>query len=127
MYYSDRRTVDANNVLRLAGCDIELRMLNALAMNRVSLRDVMMTDTPDQRLADECLKRAAADIEAWLELLENGQLATVAPFGQMFIYQLRTGGKLADKTFAVEELYRLYYRRAGGKGDPPAIQTDGAR
>jgi hypothetical protein len=93
----------------------------------VSLGDVMMTDTPDLRLADDCLKRAAADIEAWLELLENGQLATVAPFGQMFIYQLRTGGKLADKTFAVEELYRLYYRRAGGKGDPPAIHADGVR
>jgi len=85
-----------------------------------------MTETPNLRLADNCLKRAIADVDAWLVLLEQGQLATVAPFGQMFIYQLRTLGKLADKAFAVEELYRLYYRRAGGKGDPPTV-ADGVR
>jgi hypothetical protein len=37
MYYPDRQTVDANSVLRLAGCDIELRMLNALAMTECRL------------------------------------------------------------------------------------------
>ena len=42
----------------------------------------------------------------------------------MFIYQLRTQGRLDDKVFAVDELYRLYYRRAGGKGTPPISRYD---
>ena len=78
-----------------------------------------MTEPPDLVLADHCLSRAIADVEAWLALVERGQLASVAPFGQMFVYQLRTQGKLADRAFAVDELYRLYYRKAGGKGEPP--------
>jgi hypothetical protein len=79
----------------------------------------MMTEPPDQELARDCLRRATADVEAWLALLEQGQLARIAPFGQMFVYQLRTQGRLADTAFAIEELYRLYYSRAGGKGAPP--------
>jgi hypothetical protein len=78
-----------------------------------------MTEPPDPDLASHCLRRAKADVEAWLALVDQGQLATVAPFGQMFIYQLKKKGRLADKTFAVDELYRLYYRRTKGKGDPP--------
>ena len=83
-----------------------------------------MTEPPDLRLADQCLSRAITDVEAWLTLVEQGQLASVAPFGQMFVYQLRTQGKLADKAFAVDELYKLYYRRAGGKGTPPVTRYD---
>ena len=83
-----------------------------------------MTELPDQELADRCLSRAIADVEAWLALVEQGQLATLAPFGQMFVYQLRTQGKLGDKAFAVDELYKLYYRRAGGKGEPPMAGSD---
>ena len=65
-----------------------------------------MTEPPDLLLADHCLSRAIADVEAWLALVEQGQHATIAPFGQMFVYQLRTQGRLADKAFAVDELYR---------------------
>jgi Tfp pilus assembly protein PilN len=78
-----------------------------------------MTDAPDLELAGRSLTRARTDVEAWLAALEQGQLATVAPFGQMFIYQLKMRGRLADKAFAIDELYRLYYRRADGKGEPP--------
>jgi hypothetical protein len=78
-----------------------------------------MTESPDLELAELCLARARADVETWLALVEQGQLATLAPFGQMFIYQLKTQGRLADKAFAVAELYKLYYRRANGKGEPP--------
>jgi hypothetical protein len=78
-----------------------------------------MTEPPDRRLADHCLSRAVADVETWLALVDQGQLATIAPFGQMFIYQLKTQGRLADEAFAIDQLYRLYYRRAGGKGEPP--------
>jgi hypothetical protein len=78
-----------------------------------------MAEPPDLRLANHCLSRAMADVETWLALVDQGQLATIAPFGQMFIYQLKTQGRLADKAFAIDQLYRLYYRRAGGKGDPP--------
>lgn len=78
-----------------------------------------MTEPGDPRLADHCLSRAIADVETWLALVEQGQLSSLAPFGQMFVYQLRTQGRLADKAFAVDELYKLYYRRAGGKGAPP--------
>ena len=83
-----------------------------------------MSEPSDQELADQCLSRAVADVETWLALVENGQLASVAPFGQMFVYQLRTQGRLGDRAFAVNELYRLYYRRAGGKGDPPIREDD---
>jgi hypothetical protein len=85
----------------------------------------MIPEPPDRRLADHCLRRATADVEAWLALVEQGQLASVAPFGQMFVCQLRAQGKLADKAFAINELYRLYYRRADGRGDPPS--GDGLR
>ena len=78
-----------------------------------------MAEPPDLRLANHCLSRATADVETWLALVDQGQLATIAPFGQMFIYQLKTQGRLADKAFAVDQLYRVYYRRAGGKGEPP--------
>jgi hypothetical protein len=78
-----------------------------------------MTEPPDLRLANDCLRRATADVEAWLALVEQGQLASIAPFGQMFVYQLKAQGRLADRGFAVDELYWLYYRRAGGKGTPP--------
>ncbi len=78
-----------------------------------------MTEPPDLKLADQCLSRAKADVETWLSLVDQGQLARLAPFGQMFIYQLKTQGRLADKAFAIDELYRLYYRRADGKGEPP--------
>jgi len=84
-----------------------------------------MTEPPDLPLADHCLRRAVTDVEAWLALVEQGQLASLAPFGQMFVYQLRTQGKLADKAFAVDELYKLYYRRAGGTGSPPIRRYDG--
>ena len=83
-----------------------------------------MTEPPDPELADHCLSRAIADVETWLALVEQGQLATLAPFGQMFVYQLRTQGKLADKAFAVDELYKLYYRRAGGEGEPPMARSN---
>ena len=83
-----------------------------------------MTEPPDLVLADHCLSRAIADVEAWLALVEQGQLATIAPFGQMFVYQLKAQGRLADRAFAVDELYRLYYRRAGGKGTPPISRYD---
>jgi hypothetical protein len=83
-----------------------------------------MTEPPDLRLADHCLVRAIADVEAWLALVEQGQLASIAPFGQMFVYQLRTQGRLADKAFAVDALYRLYYRKLDGKGEPPTARYD---
>ena len=83
-----------------------------------------MTEPPDLELASRCLSRAKADVETWLALVEQGQLATVAPFGQMFVYQLQTKGRLADKAFAIDELYQLYYRRADGKGDPPIPGDD---
>ena len=78
-----------------------------------------MTDAPDLELAGSCLTRAKADVEIWLGLVEQGQLATLAPFGQMFIYQLKVQDRLTDKAFATSELYRLYYRRADGQGEPP--------
>jgi hypothetical protein len=78
-----------------------------------------MSEGPDLELASRCLSRAKADVETWLALLEQGQLATIAPFGQMFIYQLKMQGRLSDKAFAIDELCRLYYRRAEGKGTPP--------
>jgi hypothetical protein len=85
-----------------------------------------MTEPPDLQLARDCLRRATADVEAWLALLEQGQLAVLAPFAQMFIYQLNAQGRSADKAFAVEELYKVYYRRAGGRGPPPMAATLGA-
>ncbi len=78
-----------------------------------------MTEAPDLKLADQCLQRAEADIEAWLASVVRGELATVAPFGQMFIYQLQMHGRLYDRSFAIEQLYKLYYRRAGGTGEAP--------
>jgi len=39
----------------------------------------------------------------------------------MFMYQLNTQERSADSAFAVEELYRIYYRRAGGQGEPPMV------
>ena len=93
-------------------------MLRALECGRCKF-DPTMTEPPDLELAGECLTRAKADVETWLACLEDGQLATVAPFGQMFIFQLKKQGRLADRTSAISELYRLYYRRADGKGDPP--------
>jgi hypothetical protein len=83
-----------------------------------------MTESSDPTLADDCLSRAIADVETWLALIEQGHLASLAPFGQMFVFQLQTQGRLADKAFAVDELYKLYYRRAGGKGDPPMARRD---
>ncbi len=83
-----------------------------------------MSEPSDQELADQCLSRAIADVDSWLALVENGQLASVAPFGQMFVYQLRMQGRLGDKAFAVNELYRLYYRRAGGQGELPIRNDD---
>jgi hypothetical protein len=82
-------------------------------------QDSTMTESPDLLLANDCLTRAKGDVEAWLAHLGQGRLAVLAPFAQMFIYQLKAQGRLADKAFAVEELYRLYYLRAGGKGEPP--------
>lgn len=79
-----------------------------------------MTGQSDRELADQCLRRATADVESWLALVELGQLATVAPFGQMFIYQLKAQGKLDDKAFAIDELYKLYYRRADAKSEAPS-------
>jgi hypothetical protein len=78
-----------------------------------------MTDAPDMELAGSCLSRAKGDVETWLALVEQGQLASLAPFGQMFIYQLKVQDRLIDKAFAIGELYRLYYRRADTKGEPP--------
>jgi len=83
-----------------------------------------MNEAPDLALASRCLSRAKTDVEKWLALLERGQLATVAPFGQMFIYQLKMQDRLTDKAFAIGELYRLYYRRADGKGEPPIPADD---
>jgi hypothetical protein len=83
-----------------------------------------MTELPDLKLARHCFSRAKVDVETWLALVERGQLATIAPFGQMFIYQLKKQARLTDKAFAVDELYRLYYRRADGKGDPPVPGDD---
>jgi hypothetical protein len=83
-----------------------------------------MAEPSDPSLAEDCLRRAITDAEAWLAAVEQGQLASVAPFGQMFIYQLKAQGKLGDKAFAVDELYKLYYRRAGGVGDPPVSRYD---
>ena len=82
-----------------------------------------MTDAPDRDLASRCLSRAKTDVETWLALLEQGQLATIAPFGQMFVYQLKLQQKLDDRAFAIGELYRLYYRREDGEGTIP-IPTD---
>jgi hypothetical protein len=79
-----------------------------------------MTEPPDLQSAKDCLRQATADVETWLALLGEGRLAVLAPFAQMFIYQLKAQGRLADKAFAIEELYRLYYRRAGGQGAPPS-------
>ncbi len=78
-----------------------------------------MSEVPDPGLADQCLSRAKADVESWLSHHEQGRLAVLAPFAQMFVYQLKSQGKLADTAFAIEQLYRLYYRRAGGEGEPP--------
>ena len=80
---------------------------------------------PSDPLALDCLRRATADVEAWLTLLGQGRLAVLAPFAQMFIYQLNAQGRAADKAFAIEELYKIYYRRAGGQGEPPIAATLG--
>jgi hypothetical protein len=45
----------------------------------------------------------------------------------MFIYQLKNRGKLGNKKFAINELYRLYYQKADGKGEPPVLKRDEAR
>lgn len=79
----------------------------------------VMTEPPDLQLAIDCLRRATADVEAWLSLYAQGRLADLAPFAQMFVYQLNAQGRVADRAFAIEELYRLYYRRAGGQGVLP--------
>jgi len=86
-----------------------------------------MTEPPDLELASRCFSRAKAEVKTWLDLVDRGQLATIAPFGQMFIYQLKTQGRLADNAFAIEELYRLYYRRADGKGEPPVPGDEPSR
>jgi len=78
-----------------------------------------MTESSDLQLARDCLRRATADVEAWLAIVGQGRLGTLSPFAQMFIYQLNRQGRLADTGFAIEELYRLYYRKADGKGEPP--------
>jgi hypothetical protein len=57
-----------------------------------------MIDEPDLLLAHECIRRATADVEMWLSLVEQGQLATVSPFGQMFVYQLKKREKLDDNS-----------------------------
>jgi hypothetical protein len=82
-----------------------------------------MTDAPNLELAGRCLTHAKTDVETWLAVLEQGQLATIAPFGQMFVYQLKVQQKLDDRAFAIGELYRLYYRREDGEGTIP-IPTD---
>jgi hypothetical protein len=79
-----------------------------------------MSEQSDLVIAEDCFRRAAADLEAWLELVEQGRLATAAPFGQMFVYQLKRLDKIGDKEFAIDELYKIYYAKAGGKGPPPA-------
>jgi hypothetical protein len=79
-----------------------------------------MTHPFDPELASDCLRRATADVEAWLAHLAQGRLAVLAPFAQMFVYQLNAQGRSADKAFAIEQLYRLYYQRAGGQGAPPS-------
>jgi hypothetical protein len=81
----------------------------------------MIEQSDDLLIAHECIRRATADVEIWLGLVEQGQLATVSPFGQMFVYQLKKREKLGDKKFAIDELYKLYYRKAGGKGEPPVL------
>jgi hypothetical protein len=78
-----------------------------------------MSEPPDLKLASDCLRRATGDVGMWLAHLRKGRLAELAPFAQMFMYQLNAQGKSADSAFAVEELYRIYYRRAGGQGEPP--------
>jgi hypothetical protein len=74
-------------------------------------------------IAQECIRRATAEVEIWLALVEQGQLATVSPFGQMFVYQLKRLEKLGDKGFAIDELYKLYYRQACGEDPPPAYDA----
>jgi hypothetical protein len=83
-----------------------------------------MTEPPDPQLANDCLRRATADVEAWTALFRQGRLAVLSPFAQMFIYQLSRQGRLADTAFAIEELYRLYYRKADGRGEPPVPGDD---
>jgi hypothetical protein len=78
-----------------------------------------MMEDPDVKLANDCLRQAADDVDAWLAHLAQGRLANLAPFAQMFIYQLNARGKCDDSGFAIEELFRIYYRRAGGQGEPP--------
>jgi hypothetical protein len=78
-----------------------------------------MSEPPDLKLASDCLRRATGDVGMWLAHLRKGRLAELAPFAQMFMFQLNAQGKCADSAFAVEELYRIYYRRAGGQGEPP--------
>jgi hypothetical protein len=77
----------------------------------------MADEVDDPGLANHCLQRAEKDIESWLTLLGQGKLSDIAPFGQMFVYQLQRQGKLTDRTFAIRELGELYYRRAGGRGE----------
>jgi hypothetical protein len=79
-----------------------------------------MAERSDLVIAQECLRRATADPEVWLAHVEQRPTRNCFPFGQMFVYQLKRLEKLGDKKFAVEELYKLFYRKAGGKGPPPA-------
>jgi len=85
----------------------------------------MMTEKADPEFAKRCLQRAVEDVEGWLALLDEGKLSSVAPFGQMFVYQLQRQGKLNDRSFAVRQLCELYYRRAGGKGEISMLDQSG--
>jgi hypothetical protein len=78
-----------------------------------------MSELADLQLAGDCLKRARDDVGMWLAHRDGGRLANLAPFAQMFVYQLNARGKCDDSAFAIEDLYRTYYRRAGGPGEAP--------
>ena len=83
-----------------------------------------MTGAPDLELASRCLTHAKTDVETWACCLSSrANLRAIAPFGQMFVYQLKVQQKLDDRAFAIGELYRLYYRREDGGGTIP-IPTD---
>jgi hypothetical protein len=70
---------------------------------------------PDLLLAHECIRRATADVETWLGRVEQGQLARVSPFGQMFIYQLKNRGKLGDRKFAINEFIQVLLSESRGQ------------